>query len=58
MEDGRWARNLTLKPVDHEHFFLLNERNYYFSNEIIFICRVWWHMLLIPALGRQRQADF
>jgi hypothetical protein len=21
-------------------------------------CRVWWLMPLIPALGRQRQADF
>jgi hypothetical protein len=20
--------------------------------------RAWWHMLFIPALGRQRQADF
>jgi hypothetical protein len=24
----------------------------------IFQARGWWHMPLIPALGRQRQADF
>jgi hypothetical protein len=26
--------------------------------KIYFICRLWWRMPLIPALGRQRQADF
>jgi hypothetical protein len=28
-----------------------------FSLEL-FSCQAWWHMPLVPALGRQRQADF
>ena len=30
----------------------------FFQIKIINISRVWWHTPLIPALGRQRQADF
>jgi hypothetical protein len=31
---------------------------YYLNRIKSSFCRVWWHKPLIPALGRQRQADF
>jgi hypothetical protein len=30
----------------------------WFTSEEYLLSWVWWHMPLIPALGRQRQADF
>jgi hypothetical protein len=30
----------------------------YPAGKIFTLCRAWWHTPLIPALGRQRQADF
>jgi hypothetical protein len=30
----------------------------YVNIKIILMSQAWWHMPLIPALGRQRQVDF
>jgi hypothetical protein len=36
------------------------DQNILYENIILVVknCRAWWHMPLIPALKRQRQADF
>jgi hypothetical protein len=39
-----------------ERFWPLKENK--LCKEIQYIARQWWHMPLIPVLGRQRQADF
>jgi hypothetical protein len=36
------------------HFEILKKNNNYKKQQ----GRAWWHMHLIPALGRQRQTDF
>jgi hypothetical protein len=42
--------------------FLMGGRGYMGIDQNVLIinqtARQWWHMPLIPALGRQRQADF
>jgi hypothetical protein len=39
-------------------FFFKNLVYYPLSEKVLEYSRAWWHTPLIPALGRQRQADF
>jgi hypothetical protein len=34
------------------------QRHFFFMYKSLFLGLAWWHLPLIPALGRQRQADF
>jgi hypothetical protein len=53
---------LYVKQKKHFGFISFSDKNNFkeisFRKYKIFLAGQWWHMPLIPALGRQRQADF
>jgi hypothetical protein len=49
METGGWGRGMDMEQ---------SEGGSWEGNKIWSFAPVWWHTPLIPALGRQRQADF
>jgi hypothetical protein len=51
---------LTTKIIGSNNYFSLISLNINGLNSLKkdLDCRAWWHMPLIPALGRQEQANF
>jgi hypothetical protein len=58
MSDNMLFEGETFQNIVQKHFILITEIAYKALQIRVSIARRWWHMPLIPALGRQRQVDF